>query len=81
MHVLIYTICIRNCHCTHLMQYVLAKMIFATKRMQQNPDFNPLNFSVAKSRLLCGDKKKIKETDYSRRSDDDLIQALDGNYH
>ena len=62
------------------MQYVLAKMIFATKRLQQNPDFNPFIFSLAKSRILCDDKQRIIEIDYSRRSDDnDLIQGLDGN--
>lgn len=61
------------------MQYVLAKMIFATKRLQQNPDFNPSIFSLAKSRIFCDDKKRNKETDYSRRRSDDFIQEFDGN--
>jgi hypothetical protein len=51
------------------MQYVLAKMLFATKRLQQTPEFNP---SFLKSKMLCGDDEvRIEDPDPSRRGDDD----------
>jgi hypothetical protein len=56
----------RNCYCTHLMQYVLAKMLFATKRLQQSLRFDP---SIL---MLHGDDEvQIQDPDPSRRGDDD----------
>ena len=62
----------RNCYCTHLMQYVLAKMIFATNRMQQCPGFDPFKFPMVKDSFLRYEKERIKDPDPSRKNDNNL---------
>jgi hypothetical protein len=58
------------------MQYVLAKMLFATKRLQQSPGFER---SLLKNNMLRGDDGvRIEDPDPSRRTDDDL-HGIAGN--
>ena len=65
----------RNCYCTHLMQYVLAKMIFATKRMQRSPGFDPSKFSLMKKSLLHYGADRIEDPDFSRRNENDVYDV------
>lgn len=51
------------------MQYVLAKMLFATKRLQQSPGFYPY---LLKKNMLRDDEVRIENPGPSRRTDDDL---------
>lgn len=57
------------------MQYVLAKMLFATKRLQQSPGFD---LSILKNKVLCGDDEVRIEGLGSSRSDDNL-HGIAGN--
>ena len=57
------------------MQYVLAKMLFATKRLQQSPGFDS---SLLKNILLCGDDEVQAEDPDLSKSDDDL-RGIAGN--
>lgn len=65
----------RNCYSTHLMQYVLAKMLIATKRLQQSPGFDPSILIISR---LRGDELRIEDPGPSRRSDHDL-HGIAGN--
>ena len=52
------------------MQYVLAKMLFATKRLLLSPEFDP---SILKNNMLHGDDEvRIEDPGPSIRTVDDL---------